>query len=682
MSDQQITPGSVPEKIKEMLHQRTALCGELNTLTGDDSEKAVARAAAIAEEYAALEPLPEEYAEIADKDFVQAQKNFQNGLAEAAQAREFMQAAREKLAAAVAGLTELASAEQLLPKRKELEMFCKDLRSVAGCDPTQEALGAKLAEDLSARLQAESDRAAKAEADLKKLLEDMLALQASGDIEAYRKQQKKLEKTRDSAMGSMGKAAASLPESAKLREIFKAMNASLTQHLQTLDLARWESYTLKLDLLRELEEMQTTPDERLAAAGKRLREIRERWKELGAVPHEKQQETGPKFYDFTTALQHRIDAYFKVARAERSSAVEAKTRLCEAAEALAESTDYQATADKLKALQQEWKAAGHAGREQEQKLYARFRAACDKFFQARNAWWESRNAERSAGEKTKRELCEAVAGLSALPRRDGVARAKELRAAFNAAPRAGKAEAELQALFNSRMEAFFQSLQQENDQAMRRRNEILAELAVLGQNPADEDKLRTLTAEWQSMPAMPRELASRMEAKFRSAETAAGKHLQQARQERRKASTPFFPTAMREAVQFCAAAAAGGVLPEITVDLTAFPRLAAAVTDLSASAGEFPEELQKAIKQNTREFKKLLDTWENAVTVQPEKQAALDLAAELTAAIAGNFGGAAVSAATKDKPQDIQRKLLAIGVLDAAEAEALISRYETLAAKL
>ena len=59
-----------------------------------------------------------------------------------------MQAAREKLAKAVAGLTELASAEQLLPKRKELEMFCKDLRSVAGCDPTQEALGAKLAEDL------------------------------------------------------------------------------------------------------------------------------------------------------------------------------------------------------------------------------------------------------------------------------------------------------------------------------------------------------------------------------------------------------------------------------------------------------------------------------------------------------------------------------------------------------
>ena len=70
MSDQQITPGSVPERIKEMLHQHTALCGELNTLTGDDSEKAVARAAAIAEEYAELEPLPEEYAEIADKEFI------------------------------------------------------------------------------------------------------------------------------------------------------------------------------------------------------------------------------------------------------------------------------------------------------------------------------------------------------------------------------------------------------------------------------------------------------------------------------------------------------------------------------------------------------------------------------------------------------------------------------------
>ena len=682
MPENQITPSSVPEKIKDLLHQRAALCKELNSLAGNDSDEAVARAAAIAEEYNALGSLPEEYAEIADKDFAQAQKNFQNGLSEAAQAREFMQAAREKLTGAVAGLTELAALDQLLPKRKELESFCKELRSVAGCDPAQESLGAKLAEDLTARLQAEIERAEKAETELKKLLEEMTALQASGDIELYRKQQKKLEKTRDSAMGAMGKAASTLPETAKLREIFKAMNSALAQHLQTLDLARWESYTLKLDLLRELEDLQNTPDENLAAAGKRLREIRERWKELGAVPHEKQQETGPKFYEFTTTLQHRIDAFFKAARAERSSAAEAKTKLCEAAEALADSTDYQATADKLKALQQEWKAAGHAGKDQEQKLYARFRAACDKFFQARNAWWESRNAQRSAGEKVKRELCEAAAGLGAMPRRDGVAKAKELRAAFSAAPRAGKAEAELQALFNSRMDAFFQSLHEENDQAMRRRNEILASLAALGKDPADEDHLRDLASEWQTLPPMPRDNASRMEAKFRSAEAAAGKQIQLARQERRKASAPFFPAAMREAVQFCAAAAAGEPLPEITVDLTNFPRLAAAVTDLSAAAGEVPEALQKAIKQNTREFKKLLDIWENAVTVQPEKQAALDLAAELTAAIAGNFGGAAVSAAAKDKPQDIQRKLLAIGVLDAEEAEALIARYEELASKL
>ena len=267
MPDNQITPSSVPEKIKELLHQRAALCKELNSLAGNDSDEAVARAAAIAEEYNALGSLPEEYAEIADKDFAQAQKNFQNGLSEAAQAREFMQAAREKLTGAVAGLTELAALDQLLPKRKELESFCKELRSVAGCDPAQESLGAKLAEDLTARLQAEIERAEKAETELKKLLEEMTALQASGDIELYRKQQKKLEKTRDSAMGAMGKAASTLPETAKLREIFKAMNSALAQHLQTLDLARWESYTLKLDLLRELEDLQNTPDENLAAAG-------------------------------------------------------------------------------------------------------------------------------------------------------------------------------------------------------------------------------------------------------------------------------------------------------------------------------------------------------------------------------------------------------------------------------
>ena len=104
MPENEITPTSVPDRIKDMLHQRRALGAELTALAGRDDETARARADAIAAEYAALDPLPEEYAEIADREFAEARAKFKDGLAEAAQARETLRAAKEKLAAAVAGL--------------------------------------------------------------------------------------------------------------------------------------------------------------------------------------------------------------------------------------------------------------------------------------------------------------------------------------------------------------------------------------------------------------------------------------------------------------------------------------------------------------------------------------------------------------------------------------------------
>ena len=680
MPDNEITPNSVPEWIKERLHRRSALGGELTALAGRDDEESRTRAEAVAAEYAALDPLPPEYAEIADKEFAAAQQRFRDGLTEAAQVREAMRAIREKLDAAVAGLTALNAEPSLLGKRREVENLCKTVRSVSGCDPVQEALGAKLADDLTARLQSETDRAQNAEQDLAKLREELTALQAAGDMEAYRKQQKKLEKRRDSAMGALGGGAAANPDADPVRDLFRKLNAALALHLQTLDLARWESYTLKLDLLRELEDLQTVTDDGLPAAAKRLREIRDRWKALGPVPHEKQQETGPQFYGSTTALQHRIDEYYKVVRAERSVAAEAKIRLCETAESLADSTDYSATAEKLKALQQEWKTAGHAGRDQEQKLYERFRAACDKFFAARNAWRDARNAERSAGEKTKRELCDEAAKLAGMPPREAVARARELRAAFQAAPRAGRAEEELRNCFNERMDQFFQALRAGADQAMQRREAILSELT----SAADAERLHALREEWKTLPQVDRAHAGRLDARFRAAETEAERRLREEELKRRRAAAPFFPSAMREAVKCCAAAAAGGPLPEITLDLTPFPRLAAAVTDLTASGGTMPDDLTKAIARNTKEFRKLLTEWERLAPAGSGNGAPRDLAAELTAAIAGNFGGssAAVVRSRPDGPRDLQRKLLAIGVIDPAEADALLARYEVLAAKL
>src|SRR4029434_7770574 len=63
------------------------------------------------------------------------------------------------------------------------------------------------------------------------------------------------------------------------------------------------------------------------------------------------------------------------------------------AEALQDSTEWATTADKLKALQQQWKQSGHMPRKQGDELWKRFRAACDRFFERRKPVLEAQHGE-------------------------------------------------------------------------------------------------------------------------------------------------------------------------------------------------------------------------------------------------------------------------------------------------
>ena len=140
-----------------------------------------------------------------------------------------------------------------------------------------------------------------------------------------------------------------------------------------------------------------------------------------------------------------------------------------------------------------------------------------------------------------------------------------------------------------------------------------------------------------------------------------------------------FPAAMRFAASCVAAARRGEPVPEVTLDLTAFEKLGAAVTDLVAEGGKVPEGMEKALARNTREFRSLIEEWE-ALLAKPAESAPRDLAAELTMAIAGNFAAADFHPETARTPAELRRKLLAVGVIDPEAAEELLPRAEALLA--
>jgi uncharacterized protein DUF349 len=115
-----------------------------------------------------------------------------------------------------------------------------------------------------------------------------------------------------------------------------------------------------------------------------IKRLQAEWKEIGPVPPRQAQAVWQEFRAPCDTFFARRKAHFASLDAERQSALTMKTALCEQAEALADSTDWDATATVMKRLQAEWKASGPLPRAQSEALWQRFRTACDRFFERRN----------------------------------------------------------------------------------------------------------------------------------------------------------------------------------------------------------------------------------------------------------------------------------------------------------
>ncbi len=125
----------------------------------------------------------------------------------------------------------------------------------------------------------------------------------------------------------------------------------------------------------------------------RLRELLEEWKGLGRLDKAGDDELWHRFSAARTTYTRRRKAHFAEAAERRGAARAAKEALVTEAEGLASSTDWGPTSATMRDLMTRWKAAGRAPREVDDALWARFRAAQDTFYAAREAATQERDAE-------------------------------------------------------------------------------------------------------------------------------------------------------------------------------------------------------------------------------------------------------------------------------------------------
>ena len=156
--------------------------------------------------------------------------------------------------------------------------------------------------------------------------------------------------------------------------------------------ARGEALARKTALVEEAEKIAAEATG-WKTAGDRLKEILDEWKTIRGVDKKTDGELWKRFAAARDGFTRRRGAHFAALDGQRKTAQTAKEELVKEAESLAEATEWSTTANRLKELMSEWKAAPRAAKEAEQRLWERFRAAQDSFFTRRSEVFSARDAE-------------------------------------------------------------------------------------------------------------------------------------------------------------------------------------------------------------------------------------------------------------------------------------------------
>jgi hypothetical protein len=139
-------------------------------------------------------------------------------------------------------------------------------------------------------------------------------------------------------------------------------------------------------------------------ANNQCSELEKEWKDIGRL---NKVENSIAWKSLRTVLNNFYDkknAYYKQKKEEGKSVLKVKIIICEKSEELQNSTDWQGTGNQLITLQNEWKNAGFSSADQSNKIWKRFKAACDTFFNARKAHYKAMDKEKEGALKEKEEL--------------------------------------------------------------------------------------------------------------------------------------------------------------------------------------------------------------------------------------------------------------------------------------
>lgn len=271
---------------------------------------------------------------------------------------------------------------------------------------------------------------------------------------------------------------AAVGDLAKLRQLLKDVEELAAERRKAIEIeraaAREKAIAERTKIVEMAEELAAKDPQKIQwrKSGDALKHLLEEWKAAQRQGPRIDKPTEDSLWKrFSTARTtfDRSKRHFFAELSKRNAAAKAeKTVLVEEAEKLANSTNWDETARAYRKLMDRWRAAGHAGRKDDDALWARFRTAQDTFFEARNAVLAEENKEFEKNLEVKLEILTEAEAL--LPIKDVKAARRALRRIQERWDDAGKVPRENLRDVEGRLRTVVNAIKDAEDEAWKRNN--------------------------------------------------------------------------------------------------------------------------------------------------------------------------------------------------------------------
>ena len=141
-----------------------------------------------------------------------------------------------------------------------------------------------------------------------------------------------------------------------------------------------------------------------------MQKYHEQWREIGPVPLENKEDIWERFKAATAKINKKYQDFFETRKTEQKKNFDAKTALCEKVEEINEleldsNKEWDDKSKELVQLQKIWRTIGFAPRKDNNKVYERFRTACDKFFDKKREFYSRNKEVQQNNLQMKLDLC-------------------------------------------------------------------------------------------------------------------------------------------------------------------------------------------------------------------------------------------------------------------------------------